>query len=67
MANYLKRPNGTEDITPDRVHKWHTVEQVVRTAAANFGFSEIRVPFLLHHVSVLSVRPLTWCKRKCTR
>ena len=44
MANYLKRPNGTEDITPDRVHKWHAVEQVVRSTAASFGFSEIRVP-----------------------
>ena len=44
MANYLKRPNGTEDVTPDRIHKWHTVEQVVRNAAAGFGFSEIRVP-----------------------
>lgn len=44
MANYLKRPNGTEDITPDRVHKWHAVERVVRDAAAGFGFSEIRIP-----------------------
>ena len=44
MANYLKRPNGTEDITPERIHKWHTVERVTRDVAESFGFSEIRVP-----------------------
>ena len=44
MANYLKRPNGTEDVTPERIHKWHTVERVTREVAQSFGFSEIRVP-----------------------
>lgn len=44
MANYIKRPNGTEDITPDRVHKWQVIENTVRDAASLFGFSEIRVP-----------------------
>ena len=44
MANYLKRPNGTEDVTPERIHKWHTVERVTREIAETFGFSEIRVP-----------------------
>ncbi len=44
MANYLKRPNGTEDVTPAQIHKWHTVERVVRQTAESFGFSEIRVP-----------------------
>lgn len=44
MANYLKRPNGTEDVTPERIHKWHTVERVTREIAESFGFSEIRVP-----------------------
>lgn len=44
MANYLKRPQGTEDITPERIHKWHTVEQVTRQIAESFGFSEIRIP-----------------------
>ena len=44
MANYLKRPNGTEDITPDRISKWYTVEKVTRDVAESFGFSEIRIP-----------------------
>ena len=44
MANYLKRPNGTEDVTPAQIHKWITVERVVRQIAAQFGFLEIRVP-----------------------
>ena len=44
MANYIKRPNGTEDVTPAQIHKWKTVETVVRQTAESFGFSEIRVP-----------------------
>ena len=44
MANYLKRPNGTEDVTPERIHKWYTVEHVTRAVAESFGFSEIRIP-----------------------
>ena len=44
MANYLKRPNGTEDVTPERISKWYTVERVTREIAESFGFSEIRVP-----------------------
>lgn len=44
MANYLKRPQGTEDITPDRISKWYTVEKVTRDVAESFGFSEIRIP-----------------------
>lgn len=44
MANYIKRPNGTEDVTPKTIHKWKTVETVVRDTAEKFGFSEIRVP-----------------------
>lgn len=44
MANYLKRPQGTEDVTPERIRKWYTVERVTREVAESFGFSEIRVP-----------------------
>ena len=44
MANYLKRPQGTEDVTPARIHKWKTVETVTRAVAESFGFSEIRIP-----------------------
>lgn len=44
MANYLKRPQGTEDVTPERIRKWYTVEKVTRETAESFGFSEIRIP-----------------------
>ncbi len=44
MAQNLQRPYGTEDITPDRIHKWRTVEQVVSQNAEAFGFREIRIP-----------------------
>ncbi len=44
MAKLYTRPQGTEDITPARIHKWHVVEGVVRDAAERFGFSEIRIP-----------------------
>ncbi|MDE6426488.1 MAG: histidine--tRNA ligase [Ruminococcus sp.] len=44
MALNIKRPNGTEDVLPQNVHKWHTVEKIARETAENFGFSEIRIP-----------------------
>ena len=44
MALNIKRPNGTEDVLPKDVHKWHTVEKIARETAESFGFSEIRIP-----------------------
>lgn len=44
MAINIKRPNGTEDILPKDVHKWHTVEKIARETADSFGFDEIRIP-----------------------
>ncbi|MDE6666112.1 MAG: histidine--tRNA ligase [Ruminococcus sp.] len=44
MAVNVKRPNGTEDVLPKDVHKWHTVEKIARETAESFGFSEIRIP-----------------------
>lgn len=44
MAINIKRPNGTEDVLPKDVHKWHTVEKIARETAESFGFGEIRVP-----------------------
>ncbi|MGN0614029.1 MAG: histidine--tRNA ligase [Porcipelethomonas sp.] len=44
MALNIKRPNGTEDVTPKNIHKWHTVERVVKEAASDYGFREIRIP-----------------------
>ena len=44
MAINIKRPNGTEDVLPKDVYKWHTVEKIARETAESFGFSEIRIP-----------------------
>lgn len=44
MASHMKRPQGTEDVTPKDIYKWHTVEWLVRETAENFGFRETRVP-----------------------
>ncbi|WP_455530114.1 histidine--tRNA ligase [Ruminococcus sp.] len=44
MAINIKRPNGTEDVLPKDVYKWHTIEKIARETAESFGFSEIRIP-----------------------
>lgn len=44
MAINIKRPNGTEDVLPKDVHKWHTVEKITRETAESFGFGELRFP-----------------------
>ena len=44
MGSIIKRPNGTQDVTPSEVMKWHTVEQVAKDTAEQFGFREIRIP-----------------------
>ena len=44
MDVIVKRPNGTQDVTPAQVYKWHTIEQVVKDSAEQFGFKEIRIP-----------------------
>lgn len=44
MAVKITRPQGTEDVTPKNIYKWHTVEKIARDTAECFGFKEIRVP-----------------------
>ena len=44
MAINIKRPNGTEDVLPKDVYKWHTVEKIARETAESYGFSELRIP-----------------------
>lgn len=44
MAVIVQRPKGTQDAVPSQINKWHTVEAVVRDAADQFGFKEIRTP-----------------------
>lgn len=44
MALNIKRPNGTEDVIPKNINKWHTVERVTKDIASMYGFKEIRIP-----------------------
>lgn len=44
MSLSVQRPNGTEDVIPSQVYKWHTVELTARETAEKFGFHEIRIP-----------------------
>ncbi len=44
MALLVQRPKGTQDVTPKESCKWHTVEQITRQTAEQYGFSEIRTP-----------------------
>ena len=44
MALTVKRPKGTQDITPADIYKWHAVERVAKESAEQFGFREIRIP-----------------------
>ena len=40
----IKRPKGTQDITPIEVNKLQTIEGVCKSTAEDYGFSEIRTP-----------------------
>ncbi len=44
MALKIKRPKGTQDILPDDIPKWRTVENLSAAVAEQFGFREIRTP-----------------------
>ncbi len=44
MALLVQRPKGTQDVTPKESCKWHTIEQITRQTAEQYGFSEIRTP-----------------------
>lgn len=40
----VKRPKGTQDITPSQIYKWNTVEETAKKVAQTYGFREIRIP-----------------------
>ena len=44
----IKRPKGTEDITPGQVYKWHYVEALMREICTLNGYAEIRTPAFEH-------------------
>lgn len=48
MALLTGAPRGTKDVLPSEVYQWHYMEETLRKAAADFGFSEIRFPTFEH-------------------
>ena len=44
----IKRPKGTEDVTPSQVYKWQYVEALMREICALNGYTEIRTPAFEH-------------------
>ncbi|MBQ2823642.1 MAG: histidine--tRNA ligase [Oscillospiraceae bacterium] len=44
MALITQRPKGTQDVKPDEVYKWHTIEKIAAETAECYGFKEIRFP-----------------------
>lgn len=44
----IKRPKGTEDVTPSQIYKWQYVEALIREICALNGYAEIRTPAFEH-------------------
>jgi histidyl-tRNA synthetase len=44
----IKKPKGTEDITPAKSYKWQYVEALMREICALNGYNEIRTPAFEH-------------------
>lgn len=44
MALIAQKPKGTQDVKPEDVYKWHTVEKLASDTAECYGFKEIRFP-----------------------
>ena len=43
----INAPRGTQDILPQDVWKWHTIERIARETAELYHFAEIRTPMRL--------------------
>jgi len=39
-------PKGTKDILPSEVYKWHYIEKEIAKLCHDFGYKEIRIPYL---------------------
>lgn len=46
MANLIKSAKGMNDILPEDMVYWHTLEATVRDLFARYGFNEIRTPIV---------------------
>jgi histidyl-tRNA synthetase len=48
MADIILKPKGTNDVLPSDSYRWQYIEGVLRKAASDFGYSEIRFPTFEH-------------------
>lgn len=48
MADLIMKPKGTNDVLPSDSYRWQYIEGVLRKAASDFGYSEIRFPTFEH-------------------
>lgn len=44
MPDLIIKPKGTNDVLPSESYRWHYVESILRKAAADYGYQEIRFP-----------------------
>jgi len=44
MAELITKPKGTNDVLPSESYRWQYLESVLRKAASDFGYKEIRFP-----------------------
>jgi histidyl-tRNA synthetase len=44
LSDLILKPKGTNDILPSESYRWQYIESVLRKAAADFGYQEIRFP-----------------------
>jgi histidyl-tRNA synthetase len=40
----LQKPKGTADILPMDIHRWYTIERIVREACQRYDYQELRTP-----------------------
>ena len=48
MELLTRAPRGTKDVVPSESYKWRYAEGILRGAAKDFGFEEIRFPTFEH-------------------
>lgn len=46
MIKKIQAIRGMNDILPDDIHRWHALEEQLRTLAAAYGYQEIRMPIV---------------------
>lgn len=42
------RPRGTNDILPEEIHRWHSLENTIHKICREYGYKEIRTPIFEH-------------------